>query len=109
MSPVLLDTAIADRIKMTGKTPKAKNSLALYGIPYNKIEEILRVADKYQIPFIEDAAEGFGSRDKGQVLGTFGHFGALSFNGNKMITTSGGGALICPDAKTRKTIIWYAT
>lgn len=77
-------------------------------MPY-KIEEILKVAEKYDIPVIEDAAEGFGSRYKGQVLGTFGHFGALSFNGNKMITTSGGGALICPDAETRKMIMWYAT
>lgn len=108
MDPGVLDTAIADRIKVTGKKPKAIISVALYGMPY-KIEEILRVANKYQIPVIEDAAEGFGSRYNGQVLGTFGHFGALSFNGNKMITTSGGGALICPDAETRKTIMWYAT
>lgn len=108
MDPGLLDQAIADRIKMTGKKPKAIIPVALYGMPY-KIEEILRVADKYQIPVIEDAAEGFGSRYNGQTLGTFGHFGALSFNGNKMITTSGGGALICPDAETRKTIMWYAT
>lgn len=108
MNPELLDSAIADRIKQTGKKPKAIIPVALYGMPY-KIEKILRVADKYQIPVIEDAAEGFGSRYNGQVLGTFGHFGALSFNGNKMITTSGGGALICPDAETRKTIMWYAT
>ncbi len=108
MDPELLNAAIADRIAKTGKKPKAIIPVALYGMPY-KIEEILRVANKYQIPVIEDAAEGFGSRYKGQVLGTFGHFGALSFNGNKMITTSGGGALICPDAQTRKTIMWYAT
>lgn len=108
MDPELLNLAIADRIAKTGKKPKAIIPVALYGMPY-KIEEILRVADKYQIPVIEDAAEGFGSRYKGRVLGTFGHFGALSFNGNKMITTSGGGALICPDAETRKTIMWYAT
>ncbi len=108
MDPGLLDQAIADRIKMTGKKPKAIIPVALYGMPY-KIEKILNVANKYGIPVIEDAAEGFGSRYKGQVLGTFGHFGALSFNGNKMITTSGGGALICPDAETRKTIMWYAT
>lgn len=108
MNPKLLDSAIADRIAKTGKKPKAIIPVALYGMPY-KIEEILRVANKYQIPVIEDAAEGFGSRYKGQVLGTFGHFGALSFNGNKMITTSGGGALICPDTETRKTIMWYAT
>lgn len=108
MDPELLDKAIADRIKKTGKKPKAIIPVALYGMPY-KIEEILRIADKYQIPVIEDAAEGLGSRYNGQVLGTFGHLGVLSFNGNKMITTSGGGALICPDAETRKTIMWYAT
>lgn len=108
MDPELLELAIVDRIEVTGKKPKAIIPVALYGMPY-KIEEILNVANKYGIPVIEDAAEGFGSRYKGQVLGTFGHFGALSFNGNKMITTSGGGALICPDAETRKTIMWYAT
>ena len=108
MDPELLDHAIADRIAKIGKKPKAIIPVALYGMPY-KIEEILNVANKYDIPVIEDAAEGFGSRYKGQVLGTFGHFGALSFNGNKMITTSGGGALICPDEETRKTIMWYAT
>lgn len=108
MDPELLERAITNRIKVTGKKPKAIIPVALYGMPY-KIEEILRVADKYHIPVIEDAAEGFGSRYKGQVLGSFGLFGALSFNGNKMITTSGGGALICRDAETRKTIMWYAT
>lgn len=108
MDSELLEVAIQDRIAKTGKKPKAIIPVALYGMPY-KIEKILQVANKYQIPVIEDAAEGFGSRYKGQVLGTFGHFGALSFNGNKMITTSGGGALICPDAETRKTIMWYAT
>lgn len=108
MDPELLEEAIKDRIAKTGKNPKAIIPVALYGMPY-KIEEILKVAKKYEIPIIEDAAEGFGSRYKGQSLGTFGHFGALSFNGNKMITTSGGGALICPDAETCKTIMWYAT
>lgn len=108
MDPELLEEAIKDRIAKRGKKPKAIIPVALYGMPY-KIEEILRIARKYEIPVIEDAAEGFGSRYKGQVLGTFGHFGALSFNGNKMITTSGGGALICPDAETRKNIMWYAT
>ena len=108
MDPALLDYTIADRIRLTGKKPKAIIPVALYGMPY-KIKEILKIADKYDIPVIEDAAEGLGSRYKGQVLGTFGHFGALSFNGNKMITTSGGGALICPDAESRKTIMWYAT
>ena len=108
MDPELLDHAIADRIRKTGKKPKAIIPVALYGMPY-KIDEIIRVAEKYDIPIIEDAAEGFGSRYKGRVLGTFGKFGALSFNGNKMITTSGGGALICPDAEVRRTIMWYAT
>lgn len=65
--------------------------------------------DKYGIPVVEDAAEGFGSRWKGQVLGTFGKFGVLSFNGNKMITTSGGGALICQDAESKNNVMWYAT
>ena len=108
MDPELLDHAIADRIRKTGKKPKAIIPVALYGMPY-KIDEIIRVAEKYDIPIIEDAAEGFGSRYKGRALGTFGKFGALSFNGNKMITTSGGGALICPDAEVRRTIMWYAT
>lgn len=108
MDPELLDAAIRDRIIKTGKKPKAIIPVALYGMPY-KIEEIIHVAEKYGIPIIEDAAEGFGSRYKGRVLGTFGKYGALSFNGNKMITTSGGGVLICPDAHARKNIMWYAT
>ena len=108
MDPELLDRAIADRIRITGKKPKAIIPVALYGMPY-RIDEILKVAEKYDIPIIEDAAEGFGSKYRGQALGTFGKYGALSFNGNKMITTSGGGALICPDAESRKTIMWYAT
>lgn len=108
MDPDLLEHAIVDRLRLTGKTPKAIIPVALYGMPY-KIEDILHVASKYDIPVIEDAAEGFGSRYKGQALGTFGYYGALSFNGNKMITTSGGGALICPDDESRKSIMWYAT
>lgn len=108
MDPELLKEAIEGRIAKTGRKPKAIIPVALYGMPY-RIEEILDVADKYGIPVIEDAAEGFGSLYKGRVLGTFGRFGALSFNGNKMITTSGGGALICPDAGTRDTVMWYAT
>ena len=108
MDPQLLEEAIKDRIAKTGRKPKAIIPVALYGMPY-KIEEILAVAGKYDIPVIEDAAEGFGSRYKGQVLGTFGRFGVLSFNGNKMITTSGGGALICPDGEAKKEIMWYAT
>lgn len=108
MDPKLLDEAIADRIVKTGKKPKAIIPVALYGMPYY-IEDILKVADKYDLPVIEDAAEGFGSKFKGQVLGTFGEYGVLSFNGNKMITTSGGGALICPDEKKAREILWYAT
>ncbi|MBP5497251.1 MAG: aminotransferase class I/II-fold pyridoxal phosphate-dependent enzyme [Bacteroidales bacterium] len=108
MDPALLETAIEDRIRQTGRKPKAIVPVALYGMPYN-IPEIMRIATKYEIPVIEDAAEGFGSRFNGQVLGTFGDYGILSFNGNKMITTSGGGALICPDEKTHHDIMFYAT
>lgn len=108
MDPDLLDKAIADRISKTGKKPKAIVVVALYGMPY-KINELMKVAQKYDIPLIEDAAEGLGSRFDGQALGTFGSFGVLSFNGNKVITTSGGGALICPDEEARKNIMWYAT
>lgn len=108
MDPQLLDEAIADRIAKTGRKPKAIIPVALYGMPY-KMDDIMAVANKYDIPVIEDAAEGFGSRYKGEVLGTFGRFGVLSFNGNKMITTSGGGALICPDADEARRILWFAT
>ncbi len=108
MDPDLLETAIKDRIAKTGRKPKAIIPVALYGMPY-QIDRILEIAGRYDIPVIEDAAEGFGSRFDGKVLGTFGRFGVLSFNGNKMITSSGGGALICPDEKTRKTVMWYAT
>lgn len=108
MSPELLEEAIKDRIAKTGKKPKAIVPVALYGMPYD-CTRIMEIADKYDIPVVEDAAEGFGSRFKGQVLGTFGKFGVLSFNGNKMITTSGGGALICRDAESKNQILWYAT
>lgn len=108
MDPVLLEQAIRDRIDKTGRKPKAIVPVALYGMPY-KIDQIMSVADKYDIPVIEDAAEGFGSKFDGQVLGTFGKYGVLSFNGNKMITTSGGGALICPDEESKKEIMFYAT
>ena len=96
MDPQLLEEAIKDRIAKTGRKPKAIIPVALYGMPY-KIEEIMKVANSYEIPVIEDAAEGFGSRYKGQVLGTFGKFGVLSFNGNKIITTGGGGMLLSDD------------
>ena len=108
MDPQLLEEAIKDRIAKTGKKPKAIIPVALYGMPY-KIEEIMEVANRYEIPVIEDAAEGFGSKYKGQVLGAFGKFGVLSFNGNKMITTSGGGALICNDEASKQEIMFYAT
>lgn len=108
MSPELLEEAIKDRITKTGKKPKAIVPVALYGMPYD-CTRIMEIADRYAIPVVEDAAEGFGSRFKGQVLGTFGKFGVLSFNGNKMITTSGGGALICKDAESKNQIMWYAT
>lgn len=108
MDPVLLEEAIKDRIRKTGKKPKAIIPVALYGMPYD-CDGIMEVANRYDIPVIEDAAEGFGSRYKGQVLGTFGRYGVLSFNGNKMITTSGGGALICPDAELWQRVMWYAT
>lgn len=108
MDPDLLETAIKDRIAKTGKTPKAIVPVALYGMPYD-CDRIMEIANRYGIPVVEDAAEGFGSRFNGQVLGTFGRFGVLSFNGNKMITTSGGGALICNDAESKNNIMWYAT
>ena len=99
MDPALLEAAIKDRIAKTGRKPKAIIPVALYGMPY-RIEEIMEIAERYDIPVIEDAANGFGSEYKGRKLGTFGKFGVLSFNGNKMITTSGGGALVCPDEAT---------
>ena len=108
MDPVLLEETIKDRIAKTGKKPKAIVPVHLYGMPA-KIEEIMTIANKYDIPVIEDAAEGLGSRYDGQVCGTFGRYGVLSFNGNKMITTSGGGALICPDEEVKRKIMFYAT
>ena len=108
MDPVLLEVAIKDRIAKTGRKPKAIVPVALYGMPY-RMDEIMAIANKYDIPVIEDAAEGFGSRFNGQVLGTFGRYGVLSFNGNKMITTSGGGALITPNEDAWREIMMYAT
>ena len=108
MDPGLLEEAIKDRIAKTGRKPKAIIPVALYGMPY-RIDEIMEIAGRYGIPVIEDAAEGFGSRFDCRVLGTFGRYGVLSFNGNKMITTSGGGALICPDAAAKNEIMFYAT
>lgn len=108
MDPLLLEEAIKDRIDKTGRKPKAIVVVYLYGMPA-KIEEILAIAQKYDIPLVEDAAEGFGSRYKGRVCGTFGEYGVLSFNGNKMITTSGGGALICPNNEAKQNAMFYAT
>lgn len=108
MDPVLLEEAIKDRIAKTGKKPKAIVPVALYGMPYD-CERIMEVANRYDIPVVEDAAEGFGSKFDVRMLGTFGKFGVLSFNGNKMITTSGGGALICEDTASKNNIMWYAT
>ena len=108
MDPDLLEEAIKDRIAKTGRKPKAIVPVALYGMPY-KIDRIMEIADRYEIPVIEDAAEGFGSKYKGQVLGTFGKYGVLSFNGNKMITTSGGGALITANEDEWREIMMYAT
>lgn len=108
MDPELLEEAIKDRIAKTGKKPKAIVPVALYGMPY-KMERIMEIANRYDIPVVEDAAEGFGSKYKGQVLGTFGKYGVLSFNGNKMITTSGGGALVTANEEEWREIMMYAT
>ncbi len=108
MDPALLEHAIKERIRLTGRKPKAIVPVYLYGMPA-KIQEIMEVAARYEIPVVEDAAEGFGSRYDGRVCGTFGRYGVLSFNGNKMITTSGGGALICPDEEAWREIMFYAT
>ena len=108
IDPELLEKAIIDRKEKTGKYPAAIVPVALYGMPY-KADRIMEIANKYGIPVVEDAAEGFGSKYKGQVLGTFGKYGVLSFNGNKMITTSGGGALITEDEDHWREIMMYAT
>lgn len=108
MDPELLEVAIKDRIAKTGRKPKAVIPVHLYGMPA-KMDEICAVAEHYGIPVLEDAAEALGSEYKGRKCGTFGCFGALSFNGNKMITTSGGGALVVPDEETKKETMFYAT
>ena len=108
MDPDLLEVAIKDRLSRTGRLPKAIVLVSLYGMP-PKCDEILAVADRYGIPVVEDAAEAFGSKYKGRSCGTFGRFGVLSFNGNKMITTSGGGALVCPDEAAKRKALFYAT
>ena len=108
MDPDLLEEAIKDRIAKTGKLPKAIVPVTLYGMPYD-CTRIMEIADSYGIPVIEDSAEGMGSKYKGHMLGTFGRYGVLSFNGNKMITTSGGGALICKNKESKDQIMWYST
>lgn len=108
IDPELLEKAIIDRKKITGKYPKAIIPVHLYGMPA-KIDEVIAIADKYEIPVMEDAAEALGSLYDGKACGTFGKYGALSFNGNKIITTSGGGALICPDEESAKRVLFYAT
>lgn len=108
LNPTLLEVAIKDRIKITGKKPKAIIPVCLYGMP-PKMDEILEIAKRYDIPVLEDATEALGSTYKGRNCGTFGQFGALSFNGNKMITTSGGGALVCHSDDAKKKTMFYAT
>lgn len=107
MCPTSLEEAIVDRIKK-GKLPKAIIAVHLYGMPY-KVDEIKAVASKYQIPILEDSAEALGSSYKNQKCGTFGDFGVLSFNGNKIITTSGGGALVAPNKELKDKAIFFAT
>lgn len=108
LSPDLMEEAIKDRIRRTGRTPKAIVPVHLYGMPA-EMDRIMEIADRYDIPVMEDAAEAIGSKYKGQLCGTFGRYGVWSFNGNKMITTSGGGALICPCEESKRNAIYYAT
>lgn len=108
MCPIALEKAIIDRKKVTGKYPKAIIPVHLYGMPA-KMDEINAIAQKYNIPVLEDAAEALGSQYKGRMCGTLGDYGAISFNGNKIITTSGGGALICPNEETAQRVKFYAT
>jgi len=107
MNPLLLEKAIKDGI-FRNKKPKAIIVVHLYGMPA-KIDEIISIANKYEIPVIEDAAEALGSKYKGKALGTFGKFGILSFNGNKIITTSGGGALISDEVELIEKARFLAT
>ena len=107
MCPKHLEKAIKDRIA-GGRVPKAIILVHLYGMPA-KIDAIVKIANQYQIPVIEDAAEALGSTYKGRKCGTFGDFSILSFNGNKIITTSGGGAMVCGSEKDKEKTIFYAT
>lgn len=108
MDPELLRQAIEDRVKATSRKPKAIVVVHLYGMPA-RMDEIMAIAREYEIPVVEDAAEAIGSEYAGRKCGTIGDFGILSFNGNKMITTSGGGALICPDNESAKRALFLAT
>lgn len=107
IDPEQLERAIKDRIKK-GTKPKAIITVHLYGMPYN-IEAVHSIAQQYDIPILEDSAEAFGSSYKGQKCGTFGDIAILSFNGNKIITTSGGGALVTKNKDVRDKAIYYAT
>jgi dTDP-4-amino-4,6-dideoxygalactose transaminase len=107
LCPIALEAAITDRIAK-GKKPKAIIAVHLYGVPY-KIQAIRAIADAYDIPILEDAAEALGSSFKGQKCGTFGDIGVLSFNGNKIITTSGGGAIVMPTVALKERAIFFAT
>lgn len=108
MSPDALEEAIIDRKKQTGHYPKAIIPVYLYGMPA-KMDEIRAIADKYGIPIVEDSAEALGSEYKGKKCGTLGNYGCLSFNGNKIITTSGGGALVCHSKEEADRVKFYAT
>ncbi len=108
MSPAALEEAIVARHRATGRYPKAIIPVHLYGMPA-KMNEIIEIAAHYGIPVLEDAAEALGSEYHGKKCGTIGNYGALSFNGNKIITTSGGGALICPDEESARRVLFFAT
>ena len=108
MSPAALEEAIVARHRVTGRYPKAIIPVHLYGMPA-KMNEIVEIAAHYGIPVLEDAAEALGSEYHGKKCGTIGNYGALSFNGNKIITTSGGGALICPDEESARRVLFFAT
>ena len=108
MSPDALEEAIIDRKKQTGHYPKAIIPVYLYGMPA-KMDEIRAIADKYGIPIVEDSAEALGSEYKGKKCGTLGNYGCLSFYGNKIITTSGGGALVCHSKEEADRVKFYAT
>lgn len=108
MSPAALEEAIVARHRATGRYPKAIIPVHLYGMPA-KMNEIIEIAARYGIPVLEDAAEALGSEYHGKKCGTIGNYGALSFNGNKIITTSGGGALICPDEESARRVLFFAT